>query len=43
MFPECFIFPQDPVFNVYSVKKQKKGSMTREGEKAHDETVFIGD
>ena len=30
-------------FTVYSVKKQKKGSMTREGEKAHDETVLIGD
>ena len=44
---ECFLsdssFLRDPVFNVYSVKKQKKGSMTREGEKADDETVFIGD
>lgn len=30
-------------FTVYSVKKQKKVSMIREGEKAHDETVLIGD
>ena len=30
-------------FTVYSMKKQKKGSMIAEGEKAHDETVFVGD
>ena len=30
-------------FTVYSVKKQKKTSMIREGEKAHDETLLIGD